>query len=247
MNVKSANRALRILRALGERAHSHVELSALLEIPKSSLTGLLGTMIDEGFLTYDAPQRVYRLGPEVLLLAQRYLASINVVTTGHDAVRDITRETGESTALVVRAGDDILVVAKENSATPIRRSMQLGERAPMSVSAAGRVFLAFMDQQERDHIIASTLPETGLTPERIEQLQTHLQDVRDGGIAYSREELLSGVMAMGLPVFDASGSVAACLSVSAPTSRFDEILEKRIAESLRRHASALSAALGAKP
>jgi DNA-binding IclR family transcriptional regulator len=247
MNVKSATRALGILRYLGERPRSHVDLSVALEIPKSSLTGLLGTMIDDGFVTYDATSRVYSLGPEVLLLAQRYLAGINVVSAGQAAVGEITRETGESTALVVRAGDDILVVAKQNSETPIRRSMQLGERAPMSITAAGRVFLAYMSEQERNRIIMSSLPETGLSPERIERLTRHLNEIRNHGVAYSREELLSGVTAMGLPVFDSTGSVAACLSVSVPTSRFDEILEQRITVALRRNASALTATLCARP
>lgn len=247
MNVKSATRALAILRSLGERKQSHVELSSALGIPKSSLTSLLGTMIDNGFVTYDPVTRVYALGPEVLLLAQRYLTSINVVSSGESAVREITRETGESTALVVRAGDDILVVVKENSETPIRRSMQLGERAPMSITAAGRVFLAYMDDRERGKVIQNGQREAGLSPERIEALHAHLAEVRAGGIAYSRGELLSGVIAMALPVFDASGAVAACLSVSAPSIRFDDILEERIASSLRRHATALSAKLGARP
>ncbi|SFJ58711.1 IclR family transcriptional regulator [Aerobium aerolatum] len=247
MNVKSATRALKILRGLGEKPQSHVELSVALDIPRSSLTGLLTTMMDDGFVTYDANTRLYGLGPEVLLLAQRYLAGINVVTTGQAMVAEIVRETGESTALVVRAGDDILVVAKQNSETPIRRSMQLGERAPMSLTAAGRVFLAYMSKAERERIIGSSLAETGLTAERIERLEAHLHEVRAGAVAYSREDLLSGVIAMALPVFDANGAVEACLSVSAPTSRFDEILEERIAGSLRRHASALSAVLRAKP
>lgn len=247
MNVKSATRALSILRQLGERPSNHIDLSISLEIPKSSLTGLLATMIDDGFVTYDPATRLYGLGPQVLLLAQRYLAGFNVVSAGQASVSEIMRETGESIALVVRAGDDILVVAKQNSETPIRRSMQLGERAPMSITAAGRVFLAYMGDQERDRIIAASLSETGLTPERVARLKSHLDEVRTGGLAYSREELLSGVTAMAAPVFDAAGSVAACLSVSIPTSRFDEILEERIAASLRRHASALTGALRARP
>jgi DNA-binding IclR family transcriptional regulator len=247
MNVKSATRALSILRQLGERQSTHVDLSVELEIPKSSLTGLLATMIDDGFVTYDPVTRLYGLGPQVLLLAQRYLAGLNVVSAGQASVSEIMRETGESIALVVRAGDDILVVAKQNSEIPIRRSMQLGERAPMSITAAGRVFLAYLGDEERDRIITVSLSETGLTPERIAKLKSHLGEVRAGGVAYSREELLSGVTAMAVPVFDATGSVAACLSVSVPTSRFDQILEERIAASLRRHASALSGALRARP
>jgi DNA-binding IclR family transcriptional regulator len=170
MNVKSAGRALKILQSLGDARKSHVELSSALDIPKSSLTGLLGTMVDDGFVAFDQTARLYGLGPEVLLLAQRYLAGMNVVTAGQASVREIMRETGESTALVVRAGDDILVVAKENSQTPIRRSMQLGERAPMAISAAGRVFLALMGDKERKRIINASLAETGLGPERLTQI-----------------------------------------------------------------------------
>jgi DNA-binding IclR family transcriptional regulator len=48
---------------------------------------------------------------------------------------------------------------------------------------------------------------------------------------------------MALPVFDAEGGVAASLSVSVPTSRFDDELEERIGASLRKHATLLSTAL----
>jgi DNA-binding IclR family transcriptional regulator len=244
MNVKSADRTLQILQLIAMQPRTHVQLGEELEIPKSSLTGLLRTIVAQGFLTLDATTRNYKLGSAVLTLAQRYLAGLDLVNLGHASVRQVSKDTGEATALVVRAGDEILIVAKDNGPKPIKRSMQVGERGPLSLSAAGRVFLAYMTPGERRQVLARAQIDVGMSPDRQTDLEEHLAAVRQGGIAYSREELLPGIVAMALPVFDAASNVAGSLSVSAPVARFSEAAEAAIARSLRTQADALSTALG---
>lgn len=246
MNIKSAERTLQILDLVAERPRSHVDLANDLHIPRSSLTGLLRTIAKSNYLVLDPSTRKYHLGPQVLRLAQRYLAELDLVRVGQSALRAVTRDTGEATALVVRAGDEILVVAKENAEYPIKRSLQLGERAPLSFSAAGRVILAFMPDEERRAIIERNFRDSGVRQDGIAKLEAHLREITNGAVAYSREELLPGIIAMAVPVVDASGRLVGSLSVSAPASRFDPALELRIEQSLLHNAHVLSEALGAR-
>ena len=52
-------------------------------------------------------------------------------------------------------------------------------------------------------------------------------------MAYSRQELQEGIIAMGAPVFDLTGSAIAAVVVGIPSIRFDEKKEKSVEESLR--------------
>ena len=56
--------------------------------------------------------------------------------------------------------------------------------------------------------------------------------------------MVHGIVAMGLPVFDARGAVAAGISVGIPVSRFGPAEEQAIARPLREAAAAISRRLG---
>ncbi len=245
MNVKSAERVMQILELIAEEPRSHVELASSLGIPKSSLTGLLGTLVNGRFLAFDGVSRTYRIGSAMMLIAQKYLAGMDIAALSREPVEAITAETGEATAMVISAGEEILVVAKAMGSHPIRRTMQVGERAPMALSAAGRVFLAFMAKSARDEIVARQLTESGKNPDdgRIDRM---LDDIAEGAVAYSYEELIPGIIAMAVPVFGRDERLVGSLSVSAPVSRFSETLDGRITDSLRKHAQRLGMTLGAE-
>ncbi|QKV18555.1 IclR family transcriptional regulator [Oricola thermophila] len=245
MNVKSAERVIKIVELIADEPRSHAQLAAALAIPKSSLTGLLHTLTEGNFLAFDPISRTYRLGSAMVLIAQKYLAGMDLATISREAVDAVTRETGEATAMVISAGEDILIIAKAMGSHPIRRTMQVGERAPMTLSAAGRVFLAYMPESARFEIVTRQLAECGKGPENASRILEMIADVARGGMAYTFEELIPGIVAMALPVIGREGRLVGSLSVSAPASRYDDALVERIETSLRHHADRLGRTLGA--
>jgi DNA-binding IclR family transcriptional regulator len=52
-----------------------------------------------------------------------------------------------------------------------------------------------------------------------ETLIEELEAVREEGIAFNREEYLRGVLAVGVPVFDADESVCGAVTVAGPVRR----------------------------
>ncbi|WP_270933145.1 IclR family transcriptional regulator [Falsiroseomonas oryzae] len=244
--VKSAVRALDVLELLAAEPQppTHGEMARHLAMPKSSLTELLATLERRGYVTAEGGR--YRLGPALLALAGTLIRRTDVARIAQPVVASLMLRTGESTALVLRQGDDVVVICKENCDQPILYSRQLGQRGPINASAGGKAIMAFAPEEEREAWLRSGALQR-VTPHSVtdpQALRRELAAVAAGGIAYSREEMVPGIVAMGLPVFDAQGRACAGLSVGIPMVRFDPAREARVAQALRVSAAEISAALG---
>ncbi|WP_439548390.1 IclR family transcriptional regulator [Falsiroseomonas sp.] len=248
--VKSATRALDVLELLAARpeAMSHGDIARALRIPKSSLTDLIGTLEQRHYVSREGSgtaERI-RLGPAVLGLAGVLLRRTDVTRLAQPVVAALMTRTGESAALVVRQGAEVVVVCKENCNQPILYSLQLGERGPVNASAGGKAILGLMPAEEVDTILAAG-PLPMLTPRTVtdpDALRAELATVARDGIAYSREEMIEGIVAMGHAVLDATGRPCAGLSVGVPKVRFTRDKERLLAEALRAAAADISAMLG---
>jgi DNA-binding IclR family transcriptional regulator len=244
--VKSATRALDVLELLAAepQAPTHGEMARALAMPKSSLSELLGTLEARGYVAAEGDR--YRLGPALLGLAGTLLRRMDVARLAQPVIAALMLRTGESASLVLRQGAEVVVVCKENCDQPILYSLQLGQRGPLHASAGGKAMMAFVAEEERE----AWLGAGGLrqvTPHSITDaavLRRELAAVAAGGIAWSREEMVPGIVAMGLAVFDATGRPCAGLSVGVPTVRFDAARERRVEQALREAAAEISAALG---
>jgi DNA-binding IclR family transcriptional regulator len=246
--VKSADRTIQILETIGrsERGFTHGELAANLHIPKSSLSSLLSNLLNRGYLALDGTGRHYVLGPQILVLAGSFLSNLDIVKLGQPIIRKVTRDTGESTMLAIRSGDEILTVCKEDCTMPLKGVLDIGHRAPIYATAAGKAILAFLPEEEIRKYLATVKFKT-ITPKtntKASVLERELHEIQSGNTAYSREELNEGLSALGLPVFNIYGRVAASVTVIMPTVRSTTEKEKVTETYLRQAALELSRRLG---
>ena len=248
--VKSATRALDVLELLATwpEPMSHGDMARALGIPKSSLTELVTTLEARGYVAREGTGTAegFRLGSEVLTLAGALLRRTGVVRLAPPVVAGLMRRTGESAALVLLEGEEVVVVCKENCDQPIVYSMQLGQRGPINASAGGKAILALVPEAERENYLQSgRLPRlTARTTTDPAALRRELTAIARGGVAYSREEMFDGVVAVGRAVLDASGRPCAGLSVGVPKVRFTKDKERVVTEALHEAAAGISAALG---
>jgi IclR family acetate operon transcriptional repressor len=248
--VKSSLRTCQILKLVGERrgGMKHSEVSKTLKIPSSSLSGLLTGLVRTGFLTVDEESQRYSIGPEVVALAGAYLDGLELVDISGPVVRQLASDTGESVAVGVRNDTEIMIVCKRDSAQAIRRTIQIGQRAPMYATATGKAILAHMSTEEADRLFDSIRfsPLTGRTIKDAEALRTELAEVQSSGFAYNREESADQIVAIAAPIFDFRGAVDAAVVVSLPAARFDAEADRRIRAALGEAARAISQKLGSR-
>lgn len=246
--VKSADRVIQILEIVGtkERGCTHKELSSTLNIPKSSLTSLLNTLVASNYLSANGDGRRFTLGPQLLVLTGRYLSRLDLVRVGQPVIDRLAAEIDEATEIGVIRDQEVMIIASADCTRLIKRAIQIGERAPLYATAAGKAILAFLPQDQIEQYINST-ELTALTPKTITsaaRLQRELGQISQKKLAYSREELNEGIIAMAAPIFNIHGLAAASIVVPIPKIRFNRTAEKRISAAVSTAAAKLSYAMG---
>jgi IclR family acetate operon transcriptional repressor len=182
------------------------------------------------------------------MLAGEYLESVDIVKISRPVIRQVTAATGESAALGVKNGWEIVNLCKEDSPQLVKPTLQIGERSPLYASACGKAILAHMSENEIEEYLTSVALKS-ITPKTITNpkvLRAQLRRIRAKGVAYNREEISEQIIAVAAPVFDLYGSVNAAIVVSFPITRNSPKKEKSLEKIISEASRAVSEQLGFK-
>ncbi len=163
----------------------------------------------------------YQLGVKLLSLASRVQERVDLRREALPIMERLRSALGETVNLTVRESDEVVYVERASSHKTIRAEQVIGSRAPLHVTAVGKLFLAYdghaayLTYARRTNLPAYTT--NSLT--HVKQLWQAAQDALQQGYALDNEEAEMGVGCIGVPVWDASGAMVAGLSISAPVQR----------------------------
>jgi IclR family transcriptional regulator, acetate operon repressor len=240
---RSSARVVAALEALtrSEEGLGLAELSLAVGAPKSSLLGILRSLVALGYLAHS--HGLYRLGPRSFRLAADMLAVRRFPTLVRPVLQDLQARTQETVFLVQLdpVARRVTYVEGIDSPNPIRYTVPTGTTRPLYVSAGGLMLLSFQDPAFVDTYLRS-VPLDPLTPRTITdvgQLRQRLQTIRREGFAVSLGETVPGAAGLAAPIFNADGSVTAGLLIAAPIERFEKELP-RLKRLLREATSIVS-------
>src|SRR6267142_1665889 len=105
-SVQSLDRGLFILEAVAKSSDPLAlrDLTDLLGIDRSSVFRLANTLKRRGFLANPNGRKDYILGPSIWRLSRQCDWSNVLITLGHDSLKRLAMQTGETTHLAVREG-----------------------------------------------------------------------------------------------------------------------------------------------
>ena len=221
-SIQVIERMTRLLDAIAayDDAASLKFLSADTGLHPSTAFRILASMTEHGFVERNESGD-YRLGRKLLQLGSRVNARLDVRHEAHDIMQRLRDETGESINLTVREGDQVVYVERATANRMMRVEQVIGSRAPLHVTAVGKLMLASSGGAAiEDYATRTGLP--GFTINTLTDLQalkTEVQADLAQGYALDNEEAELGVGCIGVLVHDSSGGVIAGLSVSAPIER----------------------------
>lgn len=240
-NVRAVGRALEILLAFSE-ADPELSASELLkrvDLSRPTLYRLLYTLEEHGFLvSFGDPQR-FRLGPSVSRLAHVWNDSLDLKSVAEPILKRLWQDTRETVALFIPQGNMRLCVEELPSPQPLNFKRGVGYTERIVRGATGRAILAHLSPTPEE--LKNYLSETGVDPKKLEE---ELTSTRKRGYSTSRNELISGAVAVAVPFFDRTGAVAGSIGVFGPEVRLDNARQKEIAQLLLRESAVLSDALG---
>ena len=248
-SVQSIDRAAAILRSFDEhRAELTLsEIARSTGLTTSTVHRLLAAM-HHNDLVRQSRDRRYAPGPLVVRLGR----GATVATTLREAalptmtaLRDEVEETvGLHTLLTT---DERVVVDQVESHHPLRRTYtELGIPIALPYGAPGKVITAFLPEDRREDVLRRPLEH--VTPSTVvdeDALRRELEEVREAGYALSFAERTPGIHTVAAALFDHSGGVAGCISVSGPEIRMGAERLHELGPRVRDRARSISQLLGA--
>src|SRR6186713_959136 len=192
--IQSVDRAIRILTALqGARRMTLSELAGRLELPPSTVHGIIRTLVAQGMVVQEHRSGRYQLGPAVLRLGNVYLDTLELRSRAIPWAEDLARRT----ALAVRTGvlliDDVVIIHHEPRPDGSRQMPEVGIVIPVHASALGKAMLAFLPEDEQRVLTSGALRSmTGETLTDPDALRAQLDAVRSEGVAVEQDEAVLG-------------------------------------------------------
>ena len=222
------------------------EISRELGIHKSTVFRSLISLEARGLVVKDPRTRRYAVGPKILKPAGAYLSRVDLQEKARPHMEAICTMTKETVSLYVPAGDRCVCIDRVESPLEVRRVIRIGEQVPLHLGSSGKVLLAHLPDSVRAELLSRFVddPMNPLSAADRESLERQVAMIRQEGFATSHEERVSMVFSASAPIFDSGGEVAAALTVSGPTARFNEERALQYAELVRRAALEISEEMG---
>jgi len=216
-------KGLEVLRAFSrDKPHMTLsEVAARAGLPPATARRCLNTFQELGYVTRSG--RKFLLRPKVLEIGAAYLESMDIEQLTHNHLEEMARETGDSAALSVLDGTEIVYVARASVRTFVRLEAHVGSRFPAHATSMGRVLLAGL-RPERLQLYLAQARLTALTDRTVTdpaKLARLVGECRRSGYSVVEDELAYGVIALAVPVVDAAGRVVAALNSSSHSKRTD--------------------------
>jgi len=221
--ASSAARALKLLVVVAAQNEplSLAALAAQLDLPKATVHRICAQLRDIGFLARDVDAGDVVAGPALQRLAYDTLNHGRVRGLRHDVLAELVGRIGETCNFTTFDGARVLYLDRVEAAWPLRLTLDVGSHVPMHCTASGKLFLALMPAADRDCLLAhvSLARMTAKTLVTLKALRAECERIARAGYSCDREEFITGLVAVAVPVRDAAGTVRAAVAVHAPVAR----------------------------
>jgi DNA-binding IclR family transcriptional regulator len=223
-SVHSVDRAISILQVLARHGAAGVtEIAAELDVHKSTVSRLLGTLEARGLVEQGSNRGRYRLGYGVVQLAAGATKKHDLSVISRPICHDLADTVGETVNVAVRDGRHVVSIDQVIGSSAVTTMNWVGQRTPLHATSAGKVFLANMTPEELKMSLAGGLERyTEHTVVDTSILTEQLETARSLGYAQALEEHEIGLAAVAAPIRALDGQVIAALTVSGPNFRINE-------------------------
>lgn len=210
------------------------EIADHLDVSKGAVHTHLATLeANELVIKQD---REYRLSLRFLGLGKYVRNQIKIYDVIEEETERLAEVSGEVAQFMVEQHGRGVYLYKAEGENAVQTSSYIGNRNPMHCTALGKAILAYLPEDRVDEIIdRHGLP--AKTPNTItdeDTLHKELEEIRERGLAFDREEIFKGLQCAAAPVLDQNEDVIGAVSVTGPTSRMQgDRLKQEIAEMIQ--------------
>lgn len=195
------------------------EIARRAGVSKNMCLRILETLTDLGWVYQHTNSPVY----ELTLAPFQFFAGARNRTTLLDqalpALKQLNRETGESTYLCVLHENMALMIHVIKGIRPISVTGEVGASYDLHATAPGKVLLAWGDEALLQQAVKHRLKSyTAKTITATAALRAELDLIRGRGYALNQEEYGTGLLGLAAPVFNEDRELIATMGIFAPAT-----------------------------
>ncbi|CAG2127575.1 IclR family transcriptional regulator [Cupriavidus plantarum] len=154
--VTALARGLELLRCFrtGEAMLGNQDFVRRTGFPKATVSRLAGTLVQLGYLRYDASLGKYALDAGVLALGFSYLSASNVVALARPHMLAFAQTHGVSVSLGKRERLEVIYLESIRNDAGAMLGLGVGSRLSLVSSSMGRAYLAALPSARRERVLA---------------------------------------------------------------------------------------------
>lgn len=222
------------------------DIARALDIPKSTVSGLVHTLEINGFLEQDTDNRKYRLGLKLVELGGVLLNQLDLRKVAHPHLEELRDWCNEGVNLAILNEGEVVYVERLFGSTMLGMRSEIGKREPVYSTALGKAILSCWNEQEvRNYLHHQDLaPITPYTITNIDTFIGELQRTRQRGFALDDQENELGGRCVAASIVDNRNLPIAAVSISAPIQRLPDEQIQLFGERVKQSAQTISRHLG---
>lgn len=234
----SVEKALKIIKCFSEKNKdlSLNDLNLKLGISKPTLYRLCYILVKEGFLSKNKEMNTYRLGVNMLEIANSYINTSNFVSSVDSILEELSKEFGETVTIYKRDGFYRKCIMRFEAEYALRYAVRVGEKLPLDKGAAGKTILSFFEDDER----CKYYDFIGLNKLEQSEIERELKKIKKDGYYISYGERDKFLASTAVPLFGNDKKIFGALGVSGPIQRFSENIDKEKLSNLIKYGCILN-------
>lgn len=221
--AQALRRGLELLRLLGQHQQHGLRMSDVMRLTgleRSTAHRILSCLVEEQLAEKDETSKRYRLGIDAMQLGSAAVRKMPLVDKFRPVMQRLARMSGDTVFLVVRDGDEVLCLHREEGPLPVKVfTIDVGRRRLLGIGAGGLALLASLPDAEIEDIVSrnqAVYEAAGLS--RFAMWRA-VRETRKAGYSVIVETITTGVVGLGA-CLPPSLRVQAAMSLGTTTMRF---------------------------
>lgn len=222
-NVGAIDRALTILEVLSQSRNglTNSEISRRLKLPKSTLSYILRTLKQRGYLQRDDSLGKYRISTKLFSVGSHALRGLELHDVAYPLLQDLVEKTGLAGHLAILDGHEAVYIERIDKPGFIRINTWVGRRMDVHCTSVGKALIAHLPQQAVEAIVRDRglAKHTAKTITTLNHLLRDLAYVRSNGYALDDGENNLDVVCIAAPIFNIEGRTVAAVGLTGTESQ----------------------------
>lgn len=205
-----------------ERPVSLREVELLTALPKATAHRILGQLERMGFIERALGSRLYLPGARLASLSIRSLRNRWMHHEGHLVLTELVGQVNETCNITVLDGFRVRIVDRVETTFSLRYVLDIQRSYPIYCTASGKLFLARMPEFQRQRYLDAGYAAAGgdtRTPAQRRALERQLKQILSDRYALDDEELVTGMVAIAVPIEGRAGRLLGAVAINAARAR----------------------------